>query len=38
MRVGKGQEGGRFLLGKGQRQELGVREVTSSFPVSSTPS
>ena len=35
--VGPGEEGGRSLWGKGQKQELGGKEVTSSFLVSSIP-
>lgn len=36
MRLGKPEEGERFLWGEGQRQELGDKEV-SFFLVSSTP-
>lgn len=35
--VGPGEEGGRSLWCKGQKQELGGKEVTSSFLVSSIP-
>lgn len=35
--IGPGEEGGRSLWGKGQKQELGGKEVTSSFLVSSIP-